>query len=72
MALMSTQTRSRVKRTALQVLAGGALGGLAAAVLADDIKRALLASALTAISTTLAAWFQNVLEDIERLKDRRL
>lgn len=69
---MSQQTRQRVKRTLLQVLAGGALGGVAAAVLADDIKRALLASALTAIGTTLTAWFQNVLEDVERIKDRRL
>lgn len=68
---MSDATKNRVKRTALQVLAGGLLGGFAAAVLASDVKRALLASTLTAVGTVLTTWFQNVLEDAASIADRR-
>lgn len=72
MGLMSITTRNRVKRTALQCLAGGLLGGFATVILADDVRRALLASVLTAVGTVVTSWFQNVLEDVSRVTDRRL
>ena len=68
---MSPQTRSRIKRTALQVLAGGVLGGFASVALDADIKRALFIQTFTAASTVVAAWFQNVLEDVQAITDRR-
>lgn len=68
---MSAATRNRVKRTVYQVMAGGLLGGFAAAVLANDVRRALLASTLTAVGTVLTTWFQNVLEDATAVVDRR-
>lgn len=67
---MTVETLQRVKRTLLQSLAGGAFTSVAVAALGGGRKEVLIA-ACTAMGTVIAAYFQNMLEDSERIKDRR-
>lgn len=65
-----SETLRRVKRTMWQALAAGVVTGPLVAWLTDDI-RALLVALATAASTVLATWAQNVLEDGNKIRDRR-
>lgn len=65
----TNETVRRVKRTALQALAGGVLVGIPAALLAG--RDALLVAILTALSTVVASYARNSLEDHGVVKDRR-
>lgn len=67
---MTSETLHRVRRTLLQSLAGGAFTSVAVAALGGGRKEVLIA-ACTAMGTVIAAYFQNVLEDTSRIKDRR-
>ncbi len=68
----SRKTAERLKRTLLQVAAGGALGGVfSALVLGREAMDALIAASATAAGAFVAAWAQNTLEDIRPEKDQR-
>lgn len=66
----SQETIRRVKRTFWQTLQSSAVVGVATAKVAED-ARALAVSVLVLIGTVLSSYAQNVLEDAEKLKDRR-
>lgn len=68
----SRKTAERLKRTLLQVAAGGAFGGvMSALVLGRKAAESLVNAVMFAVTTFLAAWAQNTLEDAEKLPDRR-
>lgn len=68
----SQKTAERLKRTLLQVAAGGALGGIfSALVMGAETAQAMAGAAATAVGAFVAAWAQNTLEDAQRVKDRR-
>ena len=71
MMALSRDTRQRVLRTLWQTLAGGTLTGVLVSYFMDDM-RALVAALATAVGTVLATWAQNVLEDLEKIRDRRV
>lgn len=65
----SEKTVRRLKRTALQVAAGGALGALVTAIFVG--KEAIPGAIAAALAAFVAAWGQNTLEDAQKIKDRR-
>jgi len=65
----SRKTAARLKRTALQVAAGGALGGLVTALFVG--RDAIPGAVGAALAAFAAAWAQNTLEDTAKIKDRR-
>ena len=68
----SRKTAERLRRTLLQVAAGGALGGVfSALVLGAEAGQALTSAAATAVGAFIASWAQNTLEDIRPEKDNR-
>lgn len=67
----SNETIRRVKRTLLQAVAGGALTSVGVAALGGDRKDLLIAF-FTALGTVIAAYAQNLMEDVEAMKDRRI
>lgn len=68
----SQKTAERLKRTLLQVAAGGALGGVfSALVLGREAMDAIIAASATAVGAFVAAWAQNTLEDVRPDKDER-
>lgn len=70
--IRSRKTAERLRRTLLQVAAGGALGGVfSALVLGAETAQAMASAGATAAGAFLAAWAQNTLEDSDRIKDRR-
>lgn len=70
--IRSRKTAERLKRTLLQVAAGGALGGVfSALVLGTEAAQALANAGATAAGAFLAAWAQNTLEDARPERDRR-
>lgn len=68
--MASAETFNRVKRTFLQALASGAFTGVAVAALGGDRKEVIIAF-VGAMGVVASTWFQNVLEDSERIRDRR-
>lgn len=69
--MASTETLRRVRRTFLQALASGAFTSIGVAALGGDRKEVIIAFA-GAMGVVLSTYFQNVLEDSERIKDRRV
>ena len=67
----SNETVRRVKRTLLQAIAGGALTSIGVAALGGDRKDLLIAFC-TAMGTVMAAYAQNLMEDSDAVKDRRI
>jgi len=70
MSLISTETRRRLRRTLLQVVAGGAVTSVLVAWLSNDWA-SLKGSVATAVGAMVAAFSQNTLEDAGKTKDRR-
>lgn len=66
----SMETIRRVKRTFWQVLQSNAVVGVAVAKVTED-ARALVVAVMALIGAVLSSYAQNVLEDAEKLKDRR-
>lgn len=66
----SMETIRRVKRTFWQVLQSNAVVGVAVAKVTED-ARALLVAVLALVGAVFSSYAQNVLEDAEKLKDRR-
>lgn len=70
--IRSQKTAERLKRTVLQVAAGGALGGLfSAVVMGTEAAQAFANAGATAVAAFVAAWAQNTLEDARPDRDRR-
>lgn len=68
--VMSSETLRRVKRTLLQALASGAFTSVGVAALGGGQKEIIIAF-VGAMGVVASTWFQNVLEDSERIRDRR-
>lgn len=66
----SKETATRLKRTAIQVIAGGALGGVIMAAFGGG-EDTLKGAAVTAAGVFIAAYAQNTAEDVKAIKDRR-
>lgn len=66
----SVETIRRVRRTFLQALASGAFTGIGVAALGGDRKEIIIAF-VGAMGVVVSTYFQNVLEDGDKIKDRR-
>ena len=67
---MSKMTRARVRRTALQLIAGGGATGALIALSSGKIRDAVVAGGAL-LATFLVALSQNLLEDTGAITDRR-